>query len=611
MRRLFSLSSTSSKKQQQNNNTSLKTIRTYFDEQSQVMYYHAKDIASSLGYADHKHMVKQHVKPDQKLAVTCATTSGFQKATFISEEAYDNLKRRSNKHAAQKNIETLPTSIRYAVADGQVWYSAKDLSKQLGYKNPTVFVQTHVKPTDQGLIDFQTANGTRKMLAVNEKGKKMLINTAKTRNEFKSSRHRLKTISTQVQESQPTLWQTDPARWLWLPSGAEDFAGEDKTAGTRVLFYQTQESNALLRGGANNRIKIEDIYAEQDLPMKEPTAFFGKKGHLILPRQDPDLYAQAKQAFDSMVNPSRIPAPYQFTLDLILSDYIEALRRHNGITSQKTRVLEGQTLNPCLLDKEHPVWFNFSPIDWFSAFYYIQDGQPRPRTPARMIFGAWVKEILSSLEYLIQHGVIWPCEELSVTTDESTALIREMCKESIPVLGKVESKLWNPRRKISPYSYQFILNPAWSRDIGSTSIGTPLRIPPIIGRMAAGGMRMRFRYTANRLLCTMAFTRQNKIPQEGSDSNKGYFKISLRSFCNLLGLPMFDEDWVKYHRLRKKLSVEAAQQDYVQRIIINTLEAYGLFRLQKLTWNKRSPVDAKRKLPPANAMLTIKALYRF
>lgn len=616
-------------------------VRVYFDPETKVAYYCAKDIAKLLHYSDYQYMVRAYVPADHKHILDCESTSGVQKTIFVSKDAYRNLCQHAIKRgkikseqSAQRHVErTIEDSktIRSVIINGVEWYSVLDICKSLKYANVTQLIQSHVNPADCIMTTFETeVAGLRRGLAVNERGRTALIEAAKAKikrmykqmdvkeeedsMEFQSDEEIMayvKTLTAPPAPVEQSVWKASPNKWMWFPKNAKNVTGTEKIMDGHVLLYQTQESNMLLTGGPNCKITADTIKQEQMLPTNSWN-LFDVHGN-VSSYQEALLHLhlqQHNQDYQDSSYPARVPAPHQFTLDLLLSDYIEELRRIQQITRANTAT-QDHTLSTSSIE---PPAFIFRPMAWFAAFYYTPDDYDRPHSSARVIFKSWIKDVLASLDYLISHGIITICEESVISGTKNTELLRSCCSTDIPVLSKIEKpiNLKEGEAGTYPYTYKLKLNPAWSRTIGSTSIGNPLRLPPIIGRKTARGAKDGFKYTANRILCVEAFKQQKADIQYAVDLKPQSFKIKLHKYCSMLGLPILDSNWIAYRKNQlKKRSMAAIKTDYTQRVITNVLECYNLFKLQRIVWDQESANKASSNLPMQDATLYILPLYTF
>lgn len=146
-------------------------------------------------------------------------------------------------------------NVRVAVADGVVWFVAKDVCNALGLRNVSMAVNGNPKTGDLGVDDeyksmqiVQTKGGPQKLLCVAEPGVYDLV--------FKSSKPEARAFQDWVYgEVLPSIRKTGMYIGPWLRPIAEedDFDSNDPISVAKWLLRETAGVRANMRGSGTRQ----------------------------------------------------------------------------------------------------------------------------------------------------------------------------------------------------------------------------------------------------------------------------------------------------------------------------------------------------------------------
>jgi prophage antirepressor-like protein len=137
--------------------------------------------------------------------------------------------------------------IRSMKINGEIWFVAKDIARNLGYKDQASSLKRHVDEDDRGVGEIPTPGGIQKMRLINESGLYSLILGSK----LQSSKRFKKWVTSEV-----------------LPSIRQNGTYETKKTTEEIMIYQLEEQKKIKEqlNQVNCRaLKLESKF--DDLPL--------------------------------------------------------------------------------------------------------------------------------------------------------------------------------------------------------------------------------------------------------------------------------------------------------------------------------------------------------
>ncbi len=146
----------------------------------------ANDVARALGYKDPKIAIQRHVKSSQKTSDVLSPVNG-KRIWAINESGFYRLvlrsKSASSKSAQKRGLMLFENEVFGSIGaievDGEIWFVANDVALALGYKDPAMAIQHHVK-SSQKTGDVLSPVRGNKTWAINEVGFYRLVLRSKS-----------------------------------------------------------------------------------------------------------------------------------------------------------------------------------------------------------------------------------------------------------------------------------------------------------------------------------------------------------------------------------------------------------------------------------------------
>lgn len=530
------------------------------------------DMGKKLRYKGYRQAVLRHVNSAETVSPLADTTSGQHPLKFITKKGFLALQKyladRIQAEVTASRVSTVDTyegirSIRDP-NNGQLWLNAPDVCKKLGYSNTTIVIRRHVNDADVCRMSCNTeSTGPRLTLFVSENGYKALENARLKRNNYKQA---TKVEEEEVAEATPETSnhkrakEKTPESQLWVPPFAGRIEPKRKCRDDRVVINFSYGSNWLLKGNQGYIHAME--FENQGKPISSE-GIFNRFGYFIY------YPMEWEEAFRSNQEINRVPSCHQFVLDMLMSDYIGHVRKFGAKQEDNRYHLSDD-------DWIHNDTFEFRLVEWFTAFF---SDCPVSKDLQRIRFYRWAKKVINGLCYLMRAGIIQPVrtsrtpetDEYLQTILRDTALYDGI--ENAPTLEAVYTG-----ESSDAYVYRFRFAPCWIQEIKSEVLPMPICIPPIVGRPPHSGTGYSHKYTSNRLL----YTELHSAKQPLKISPEGNFKLSLRQYCRLTGVPPLSS-WAALANLTCASQIRSR---YEASLIRGTINAFGLFSVAGVIWTK-------------------------
>lgn len=544
----------------------------------------AVDFCQSINHKEPLLTIQQYV--DSTEVKVYPTDTPEQVLAFLSGKGCEQLYKHTQQSQQVKallnvSIERIRTTKDQS---GTVWFSTLDACKALGFTNPTATLKLHVSPQNISRVIFTDANTGRRqwLTATNSEGYEELrqaqLHKRGSRPVGAEKVIPIEDESTVI--SAPT--KQAPKSHHWLPVYTRRTNWERRLLNGHVAIHFTYGSNWVLKGTKGYKT-YEEITIHQDVATDAHTVF-NHLGYLMGYKNDWSI------AFQHCTEVKMVPVRYQLTLDMLMSDFIQSIRRTGRKKDGHFYVgLDVWTENPA---------FEFNLLEWFESFYYSEDSTNTLSSKPCMLFKSWADKVLQGLCYLMETGVLQPVK-VKREPEVQEELRRILEGEHLIPKGQSIDEVYTGEFS-DPYIYRFRFAPCWIQAIQSETLPYPVGIPPILGRIPYGGRNYGYKYTCNRLLCTELYrsTRKQQVSQDK------VWNLSLKQYCLLTGIPLYS-NWASYSNLVHNSN---KREHYANSMIKNTIEAYDLFTLANLTWDDKGR-RGRYSTPSDKARLAIKPLY--